>query len=185
VLKRQLEAERQSEATDAEALAAAVELSESAFSRSRQAQMDDMTRLADLRGAALVSATRRLQTESNLMALERRRTEVAREAEELEDALRVRWLSELREAEQSRAVNRARIDSVIERLAAAGLAAGGQRGAAAPELTLVRDGRTMPVADDVRLQPGDLLEVRWRTSTGADPATTDARSLHWPAVAVR
>ena len=77
VLTRQLEAERASEALDAADLAKANEAIEKGILT--------QARMADLRSAALLSTTRRLQTEANLMQLERRATEVARDLERLDD----------------------------------------------------------------------------------------------------
>ena len=54
-----------------------------------------------------------------------------------------------------------------------------------PELVIVRRGHAMPVGYDAELEPGDVLEVRWEAASPQDAATTGARSLQWPAVAVR
>ena len=69
VLQRQLDVETQSEKVDADNLDAALAIdSEVLYTQSRQSRMADMSRISDIRNAALISSTRRLQTEASLDA---------------------------------------------------------------------------------------------------------------------
>lgn len=160
VLRRQLEVEREREELDAAQLAEA----ESLRSRGVYTQ----ARLVEIRSAALISATRRLQTEAGLMQLERRRIEVAGELERLDDLRRIDLLDELQRARANLAAARGRFDATLARLHAAGLApVSVERGE--PILMLVRDGaaESAPAAPETPMRPGDVLLVS--RSEGARP----------------
>ncbi len=162
VLQSQVEAEKQGEAEDADALAVAVEATEKGVLT--------QSRLRDLRTASLMSATRRLQTEVNLMQLERRRREVARELERLDEDLTLDLLAELQDARVAEERDTARLSAVIDKLDAAGLAPPSLQGnVGLPEITLVRGGAAVAgaAAYDTPVQPGDILEVRRRLEAPA------------------
>lgn len=161
VLKNQLEVQSKSEVADAADLAKAVGATgKGIYTESR---------MSDLRRAALTSATMRLQTESNLMLLERRSTEISRDLERLDDNRHLALLDELQQAEVDRAAAEAKLGAIVSRLQAAGIAvpAAGADGKIA--LTVVRAGVAKPIvaAPDLELQPGDVIQVSRSTATEA------------------
>ncbi|WP_146592268.1 polysaccharide biosynthesis/export family protein [Puniceibacterium confluentis] len=161
VLQRQLEVEKVVEQSDAENLQKATKASESGILT--------QSRLQDVRSAALFSSTRRLQTEVNLMQLERRRTEVSREAERLDEGNRLDLLDELQKAKIVEGRERARLFGAAEQLRAVGMApAITPDGVGIPQITIIRGGAAAarPAALDSRIEPGDVIEVR-RTSDEA------------------
>jgi polysaccharide export outer membrane protein len=154
ILKRELDVEKKTEAVDAADLTTAMEMSKKG--------LYTQSRMSDLRTAALVTSTRRLQTESNLMQLQRRRTEVGRDIERLDDDRRVGLLSELQRARVDLAAARARLQSIDAQLRLAGLApVGAPADAGRPEFSIARRGGATAVAVDydTELQPGDVVEV--------------------------
>ncbi|MGM0586389.1 MAG: polysaccharide biosynthesis/export family protein [Pseudomonadota bacterium] len=167
VLRRQLDVERQREEADAADLAKAESL--------RQRGVYTQSRLVEIRSAALISATRRLQTEAGLMQLERRRTEVAQELDRLDDARRMALLDDLQGARARQAAARARLDAVLARLRAAGIAPM-PAGRGEPVLMLVRDGaaESEPAAPETPMQPGDVLMV---SRAESQPASVRVGSL--------
>ncbi|SNT28721.1 polysaccharide biosynthesis/export family protein [Tropicimonas sediminicola] len=156
VLQQLLEVAKANEAVDAEALAGAKD----AIDRG----LLNQARIADIRVAALLSSTRRLQTESSLMQLERRRTEVERERSRLVEERRLDLLSDLQSARVTEAREIARLSSADEKLRAAGLALPVPAGGDTTPLTasIIRDG--VEIIGSVELespvQPGDVVEVR-------------------------
>lgn len=153
VLREHLAIEKESERIDAEALANALKAS----SKGTYTQ----SRIAEVRGTTLYSATRRLQTESNLMDMERRRTEVAHELDRIDEKQRLDLLSELRDAGVAEARELARLESATDALNAAGVARPGVAGAAAPRIAIIRDGVELAGAAgyDSPILPGDVVEI--------------------------
>lgn len=154
VLARQLEAEKASQALDAADLEQANEAAgEGLYTQSR---------MADLRNAALLSTTRRLQTEANLMQLERRSTEVARDLERLDDRRHLELLGELQQAQVSRRAGLATLNEIEARLSASSVTMPGV-GTGRDEITItvVRAGFSDPVTAklDLELKPGDVVQV--------------------------
>lgn len=160
VLREQLEIEKRNERMDADALATALR----ATSKGTYAQ----SRVAEVQSTALFSATRRLQTESNLMSMERRQTEVARDLERLDEQRRLDRLSELRDARVAEARDLARLESATDALNVAGVASSGRADSAALRILIVRDGVELAEAAgyDSPILPGDVLEI---SGSGATP----------------
>lgn len=152
VLRQQLDIERQSEQSDADDLAIAIR----ATSKGTYAK----SRIAEMRGTALFSATRRLQTESNMMDLERRRTDVARSLARMDETGRLDLLTERRDAALGEVRAHARLESAREALNAAGVAPPGP-GAAVPLLSIFREGSGQAAAAgyDSPILPGDVIEI--------------------------
>ena len=161
VLTRQLEAESATEALDAADLRQANE----AAGRGVYTQ----SRMADLRSAALVSTTRRLQTEANLMQLERRSTEVVRDLERLDDRRHLDLLEELQQAQVKRAAELATLNEIAARLSTAGVTAPGVGTGREITVTVVRAGSSDPVTatPDLELKPGDVVQVSRGDPAGA------------------
>lgn len=155
VLQRQLEVEKTVEESTAADLLKATQASEKGLLT--------QARLQDVRGAALFASTRRLQTEVNLMQLERRRTEVSREVERRAELRRLDLLDELQKARISEGRERARLLAVSEGLRSVGVApVTASEGAQPPQITIIRDGTELagPVTFETRIAPGDVVEVR-------------------------
>lgn len=153
VLTRQLEAEKASQALDAVDLEQANE----AGGKGLYTQ----SRMADLRSAALLSTTRRLQTEANLMQLERRSTEVARDLERLDDRRHLDLLGELQQAKVRRAAGLATLNEIEARLSAASVTMPGVETGREIAVTVVCVGSSEPVTAklDLELKPGDVVQV--------------------------
>lgn len=172
LLKRQLEVERTREEADA----ADLKVAEEAGGKAIYTQ----SRMADIRGAALLSATRRLETEANLMQIERRRSEVARELERLDDRRRFALLDELQQAQVKRGADRARLNAIAARLQEVGIAVPAVGQATEPTAAVVRPESAAPFAVplDWELRPGDVVLVSRGTGgealIGAALAATDA-----------
>lgn len=153
VLNRELDVQKKSEQADAADLKRAVELSGKGLFTD--------ARLSDLRRAALTSATMRLQTESNLMQLERRSTEVARELERLDDNRRLALLDELQQAQARQASDGAKLNALADRIRAAGVSFPQAGAAEKIAVTVERSGVADPIqaTPGMMLQPGDVVQV--------------------------
>ncbi len=170
VLQRQLTAESKGEEEDAEALATALKASEKGIYT--------QARLHDIRSAALISSTRRLQTEVNLMQLERRLKEVARELERQGEDGRLDRLAELQEARIVEGRERARLLGASEKLSAAGLALpSASGGAGVPEVTIIRSADAGPrsATFESEIEPGDVIEVKRRMEAASPSLGSSAR----------
>jgi polysaccharide biosynthesis/export protein len=124
-------------------------------------------RVVEFRRAALYSATRQLQTSSQLMQVQRSRAEFARELEKIDDQRRMRLLAELQDATVKLAGERAKLRSVEERLHLAGLRPPRSSDSASKaDITVFRssiNAKERLTADaDTELQPGDVIEVGLR-----------------------
>lgn len=171
VLRRQLEAEKGSEKIDADNLEAATRAdSEVLYTQSRQARLGNLSQLSDIRAAALISSTRRLQTESNLMQLERRKSEIARDLQSLQDRHNMDLIAEISAEEIRSAEHRATLDEVYEKLQVGGIVAEATgQPQPAPHFVIVRgDGAIRGCLDD-GLQPGDVVEVSLPAATAVAP----------------
>jgi polysaccharide export outer membrane protein len=173
VLREQLEIEKRNEQMDADALATALK----ATSKGTYTQ----SRIAEVQSTALFSATRRLQTESNLMNMERRQTEVARDLERLDEQQRLDLLSELRDARVAEARDLAQLESATDALNVAGIASSGRVDTAALRILIVRNGVELDEAAgyDSPILPGDVLEISG--SSGATPRMAVDGSTGTPA----
>jgi polysaccharide export outer membrane protein len=124
-------------------------------------------RVADARRAVLMSSTRLLQTAAQLMHVKRLRGELARELEKIDDQLRIRLLAELQDAAVKLTGERAKLQSVEEKLLLAGVRPPrASDGAGKADVTVFRsdaNGIKRLTADaDTELQPGDVVEVALR-----------------------
>ncbi|MGG5817781.1 polysaccharide biosynthesis/export family protein [Falsiroseomonas sp. HW251] len=134
--------------------------------------MVTQSRVIDARRVLLYSSTRALQTAAQLASVRRQRGELLRELERMDDRRRIRLIAELQEALPKLSMARARLESVQERLGAAGV----PLTVAQPDdllITIVREGaggREISRAElDTELQPGDIVNVG--PGGGASPAT--------------
>ncbi|SFI52514.1 polysaccharide biosynthesis/export family protein [Albimonas pacifica] len=153
VLQEQVVVERRREEADAADLAVAQGHAEKGIYT--------QSRLADIRSAALISATRRLQTEAGLMALQRRRTEDARTLERLDVQRRLDTLDALAAAGVRREADRARHEATLARLRLAGLApVPTEEGEPVLLVTPDRGGAETAVEPDRLLAPGDVVRVQ-------------------------
>lgn len=173
VLREHLEIEKQSEQIDADALANALKAS----SKGTYTQ----SRTAEVRGTALFSATRRLQTESNLMDMERRRIEVARDLDRLDEKQRLDLLSELRDARVAEARGLAQLEAATDALNVAGIASSGRADVAALRISIIRDGveHAGTAGYDSPILPGDVIEIA--RSGDAAPVAGDGNAGKTPA----
>lgn len=156
-LSERLELETQGELEDTEVYESAKELL-------RQGKLTNV-RVVDARRSLLYSATRRLQTASELMQMRRRLDESRRSLEKLEDQRRLGIHEELRSIELKLAQEHARLQSLRAKLDLAGIAVPrGQE--ASPAITVVRRIDMKPVAFeagyDDEVEPGDIVEVALR-----------------------
>lgn len=169
VLRKQLAAERATEEADNAML---VEVND----ESRRG-IYTLERKADFRDAALSSTTRRLQTESALMQLERRRTEIGRDRDRFDEQTELKRMSDLSEAQIQLVQARSRFDAAYAGILAAGIAPD----PSAPvrpgfEITRGATGEQIPAEPQSPLWPGDVVNVTvspdWPTrdtSTAAPP----------------
>jgi polysaccharide export outer membrane protein len=121
-------------------------------------------RVADARRAVLFSSTRHLQTTSQLMQVKKWRAELLRELEKIDDQLRIRLLAELQDAAVKLTGERAKLESVDEKLQLAGMRPPRPSdGASKANITVFRKGvngtEPLTVGVDTELQPGDVVEV--------------------------
>lgn len=121
-------------------------------------------RVAEFRRSVLFSATRQLQSTNQLMEVERKRSDLARELEKIDDQLRIRLLTELQEATVKLTAERAKLQSAEQKLQLAGLSLPQPpEGGSKPQITVfrsngpVRDHHTVDA--DTELQPGDVITV--------------------------
>ncbi len=161
VLQDQLETEKANEEVDAEAFA----MAEAARDRGTVTN----ARLSDIRSAALISTTRRLQAEVSLMQLVRRRMEIEHERATLDGARRLQLLDELQQARITEGRERARLAGAAEKLGMAGVPLpGNDRRDSDPEIRITRANAPgeIPVHLDARVQPGDVVTVTLGRPTG-------------------
>ena len=142
-------------------------------------------RVADARRAVLLSSTRRLQTTAQLMQVKRLRGELARELEKIDDQRRIRLLAELQDAAVKLTGERAKLQSVEEKLQLAGMRPPrASDGAGKADVTVFRSGLNgrvrLTVDVDTELQPGDVVDVALRLEISISPRDKH-RSLesHW------
>jgi polysaccharide export outer membrane protein len=98
------------------------------------------------------------------MEVERKRSDLARELEKIDDQLRIRLLTELQEATVKLTAERAKLQSAEQKLQLAGLSLPQPpEGGSKPQITVfrsngpVRDHHTVDA--DTELQPGDVITV--------------------------
>jgi polysaccharide biosynthesis/export protein len=132
-------------------------------------------RLTDARRALLLSSTRKLQTTSQLMQMQKLRSDFSRQLERLDDDRRVTLLRELEESTVRISEIRAKLHSIGEKLEYTGIVKSQLvRGKGPkPEITVIRKGdkgRNRLVAnEDFELQPGDVVEIALYEPHGDEP----------------
>ncbi len=156
VLKNQLTVEQAQEELDAESLAEA--------DAARERGVVTNSRLNDIRSAALISATRRLQTEVSFMQMARRRTELEHERATVDDSRRLEILDELQQARVVEGRERARLSGAEERLRTARMSLPGiGRSLGDPEFEIVRANETHRISNalETQVRPGDVVSVTY------------------------
>ena len=125
-----------------------------------------INRVTEARRAVLLSSTRKLQVNSQLMQVTRNRRELSRQLEKLDDQRRINLLRELQDAGVKLSGIRAKLQGIGEKLqypATLPIAAENGR---TPEISVVRKGENGAIRfianDDSELEPGDVVEVVMR-----------------------
>lgn len=123
-------------------------------------------RVTDARRAVLFSWTQKLQTDVELMQLNKQQEEIQRRLEQLDDQRRIEVLGELQDSNVRLGAIRAKLQGVEEKVGITGLLrsqllADGE--AIGPEIAVIRKGEKgllrLDAAEDTQLQPGDVVEV--------------------------
>lgn len=133
-------------------------------------------RVVDARRAVLLSATRKLQTNAQLMQAQKLQDDLSRQLERLEDQRKMDLLRELQDATVKLSELSATLQSVEEKLRFTGIVKSQLvRGKGAkPDITIVRrteSGYTHITADeDFELSPGDVVEIALREPLPEVPA---------------
>jgi polysaccharide export outer membrane protein len=168
VLSEQLKREEQGVEADTQDLQRAGEL----FSKGAV----PIQRMTDARRGLLLSSTRRLQTVSQLIQVQKQKDDFSRQLQRFEDQRRFELLRDLQDTNVRLNQIRGRLQSVGEKITYTGLVrsqlargAGGK-----PELMVVRKadkGRDrIPADEDFELQPGDVVEVALRDVAPSVPS---------------
>lgn len=124
-------------------------------------------RVMDARRAVLLSATRKLQTTTQLMQMRRQQDDLLRQMEKLADQRKIELLRELQEAGVKRDAVRTKLKTIGEKLQFTKVRSKIARGdEVKPAIVVFRKsdiGREHLVADeDTELQPGDVIDVAVR-----------------------
>lgn len=129
-------------------------------------------RVTDARRAVLLSSTRRLQTQAQLMLVKKDQDEVKRKLEKLDDQRRIDSLRELQDASVKLNETRAKLQSVGEKLQYTAMVRSQlvQGTGNKPEIAIIRKGQKGDeriIADEgAELQPGDTVEVTLQDQVG-------------------
>jgi polysaccharide export outer membrane protein len=125
-----------------------------------------MPRVTEARRALLLSSTRQLQTNAQLMHVTRQRGELARQLEKLDDQRRITLLKDLQDAGGRLSGIRAKLQAIGELIQYTSRPQTAGESRKKPEITVFRKGEnggTRFAADgDTELQPGDVVEVALR-----------------------
>jgi polysaccharide biosynthesis/export protein len=141
-------------------------------------------RVTDARRAVLSSATRKLQTQAQLMLVKKEQEETKRKLEKLDDQRRLDLLRELQDASLALNDTRAKLQGVGEKLQYTAMVRSQLvRGAGdKAEIAIIRKGQKGEeriIADeDTELQPGDTVEVSLRYQDGPDTPPRKLSSLN-------
>lgn len=133
-------------------------------------------RMTDARRGLLLSSTRRLQTVSQLIQVQKQKNDYARQLQRFQDQRRLDLLRELQDTNVRLNQIRARLQGVGEKITYTGMVRSQlARGTGAkPEVIVVRKaekGRDrLPADEDFELQPGDVVEVALRDVPPSVPA---------------
>lgn len=129
-------------------------------------------RVEEARRAVLVSATRKLQTNAQLLLVKRQQEELTRKLEQLSDQRKLGLLRELQDTSLKLTEIRQNLQGVGEKLQYSAMVRSQlQRGAGhKPKITIVRKGekgqQRIDAGGDTELQPGDTVEVALRYQDG-------------------
>jgi polysaccharide export outer membrane protein len=143
-------------------------------------------RVTDARRAVLLSATRKLQTQAQLMQVKTQQDELKRKLEKLDDQRRLDLLRELQDAGVKLNETRAKLQSVGEKLQyTAMIRSQLVRGAdSEPNIAIIRKGEKGPeriiASEDTELQPGDTVEVTLRYQDDPDTPLRKLSSSNIP-----
>ena len=125
-----------------------------------------MPRVTEARRALLLSSTRQLQTNAQLMHVTRQRGELARQLEKLDDQRRINLLKELQEVGGRLSGIRAKLQAIGELLRYTTRTPPAGESRRKMEITVFRKGETgathFVANGDTELQPGDVVEVALR-----------------------
>jgi polysaccharide export outer membrane protein len=168
VLTEQLKREEQGVEADTQDLQRASEL----FSKGAV----PIQRMTDARRGLLLSSTRRLQTVSQLIQVQKQKDDFSRQLQRFEDQRRFELLRDLQDTNVRLNQIRARLQSVGDKITYTGIVrsqlARGSGGK--PDLMVVRKadkGRDrIPADEDFELQPGDVVEVALRDIAPSVPS---------------
>ena len=133
-------------------------------------------RVTDSRRAVLLSSTRRLQTAANLTQVKQQREEFAWRLGKIDVQWRLDVLRETRESQARMAELRTRLDGVVEKLRVLGrvVVADPSAGIPRPDVVIIRKGESnwerVPALEDTELQPGDTIEVVFRSQDASTVA---------------
>jgi polysaccharide export outer membrane protein len=131
-------------------------------------------RVTDARRAVLLSSTRRLQTQAQLMQVKTQQDELKRKLEKLDDQRRIDLLKELQDANVALNETRAKLQSVGEKLQYTAMVRSQlvQGAGDKAEIAIIRKsekGQERIVAnEDTELRPGDTVEVSLHYEDGPD-----------------
>lgn len=129
-------------------------------------------RVEEARRAVLVSATRKLQTNAQLLLVKRQQEELTRKLEQLSDQRKLGLLRELQDTSLKLTEIRQKLQGVGEKLQYTAMVRSQlQRGAGhKPKITIIRKGekgqQRIDAGGDTELQPGDTVEVALRYQDG-------------------
>jgi polysaccharide biosynthesis/export protein len=122
-------------------------------------------RVTDARRAVLLSSTRKLQTEAQLMQVKRQQDETARKLEKLDDQRRLDLLHELQETDVKINQIREKLQSVGDKLQYTAMVRSqlGRGAGTKPEIVVIRAGdkgeERLSVSEGFELKPGDTVDV--------------------------
>ena len=133
-------------------------------------------RVTETRRAVLLSSTRRLQTAANLTQVKQQRDELSWRLDRLEVQRMLDLLRETKESQLRLAELRARLESASDKLQVLGGLAVNEAGPEArPEIAILRKSADrwdrIPAVEDADLQPGDTIEVVFRSANPAAALT--------------
>jgi polysaccharide export outer membrane protein len=133
-------------------------------------------RVTDARRAVLLSATRQLQTTTQLMQVKRQQDDLLRQIERVEDQRQIELLRELQDAVVRRTALRAKLQSIGEKIRLSVLRPQVMQGnTPKPEIAITRKGEVGRERfignEDSELQPGDVVEVTLRLDFVASAPT--------------
>jgi polysaccharide biosynthesis/export protein len=141
-------------------------------------------RVTDARRAVLLSSTRKLQTQAQLMHVKTQQDELKRKLEKLDDQRKLDLLRELQDASLALDDTRAKLQGVGEKLQYTAMVRSQLvRGAGdKAEIAIIRKGQKGEeriIADEnTELQPGDTVEVSLRYQDGLDAPPRKLSSLN-------